>query len=38
VIGSLILANKYAPNSMSFSLNLGGMFGSIVKVVKKLLP
>lgn len=38
VIGSMILANRYASTSVPFSLNIGGMFGSIVKVIKKLLP
>jgi cell division protein FtsA len=38
VIGSMILANRYASSSVPFSLNIGGMFGSIVKVIKKLLP
>ncbi len=38
VIGSMILANRYASTSVPFSLNIWGMFGSIVKVIKKLLP
>jgi cell division protein FtsA len=38
VIGSMILANRYASSSVPFSLNIGGMFGSVVKVIKKLLP
>jgi cell division protein FtsA len=37
-IGSLILANRYAGSAMGFSLNLGSMFGSIIKVIKKILP
>lgn len=38
VIGSMILANRYANTSVPFSLNIWGMFGSVVKVIKKLLP
>ncbi len=38
VIGSMIFANKYSSENMPFSLNIGGMFSSIVKVFKKILP
>ncbi len=38
VIGSMIFANKYSVGSIPFSLNITGMFDSIVKVFKKMLP
>jgi len=38
VIGSMILANKYASSNRPFSLNISGFFTSIIKVFKKILP
>jgi cell division protein FtsA len=38
VIGSLILANRYSWTPVGFSLNFWSMFGSVVKVIKKILP
>jgi len=38
VIWNMIFANKYSSRGMSFSLNLWGMFTSILKVFKKILP
>lgn len=38
VIGNMIFANKYSVGKMPFSLNITGMFQSIVKVFKKILP
>lgn len=38
VVGSLILGNKYSNGKMTFRLNLGGFFASIMKIFKKLIP
>lgn len=38
VIGNMIFAHKYSSGGMPFSLNLSGIFSSIVKVFKKILP
>jgi len=38
VIGSMIFANKYSAGNIPFALNISGMFESIVKVFKKILP
>lgn len=38
VIGNMIFANKYSVGNVPFSLNITGMFQSIVKVFKKILP
>lgn len=38
VVWTLLLVNKYWTHTKSFSLNVGWMFNSIVKVFKKLLP
>ncbi len=38
VIGNMILANKYSHGNIGFTLNVFGIFGSIAKVFKKLLP
>lgn len=38
VVGSLILGNKYAHRWMPLNINISGMFSSIVKVFRKILP
>lgn len=38
VIGSMIFANKYSVGRIPFTINISGMFQSIVKVFKKILP
>lgn len=38
VIGTMVLANKYSSPGTNFSLNIPGLFASVVKVFKKLLP
>jgi hypothetical protein len=38
VIGNMVFANKYSVGNIPFSLNITGMFDSIVKVFKKILP
>ncbi len=38
VIGNMVFANKYSVGNIPFSLNIKGMFESIVKVFKKILP
>lgn len=38
VVGSLILGNKYSHRGLPLNLNIAGMFESIVKVFKKILP
>jgi cell division protein FtsA len=38
VIWTLLLVNRYTPVSTSFSLNIGWIFASMIKVFKKILP
>jgi len=38
VVGSLILGNKYSHRGMPLNFNVKGMFDSIMKVFKKILP